>query len=284
MTGFLSNACAEARARVAEAARHEPLEALRSRAQEHGLTPPPFAEVLCGEGLAVIAEIKRASPSRGQLAAIPDPALLARHYAQGGAAAVSVLTEPSHFAGSLDDLAAVAAAVPLPVLRKDFVVDPYQVWEARAAGAAAVLLIVAALPQPDLEHLLAVAAMAGLDALVEVHDEAEATRAVVAHERAATGHRLVLGVNARDLTTLQVDPDRFASVRGALLAGIGGLSRSPRALAIAESGVQGPEDVRRLALLGADAILVGELVATAPDPAATVRALVQAGTRQEVHR
>ncbi len=284
MRGFLSNVCAEAHARVAEAARREPLEALRARAREHAVTPPSFAEALCGEGLAVIAEIKRASPSRGQLAAIPDPALLARHYTQGGAAAVSVLTEPSYFAGSLDDLAAVAAAVPLPVLRKDFVVDPYQVWEARAAGAAAVLLIVAALPQPDLEHLLAVTAMAGLDALVEVHDEAEATRALAAHERAATGHRLVLGVNARDLTILQVDPDRFASVRGVLPVGNGGLSRSSRALAIAESGVQGPEDVRRLALLGADAVLVGEHVATAPDPAATVRTLVQAGARQEVHR
>jgi indole-3-glycerol phosphate synthase len=284
MSGFLSNVCAEARARVAEAARREPLEVLRARAQEHPGPPPAFAEALCGEGLAVIAEIKRASPSRGQLAAISDPALLARDYARGGAVAVSVLTEPSYFAGSLDDLAAVAAAVPLPVVRKDFVVDPYQVWEARAAGAAAVLLIVAALPQPDLVQLLAVAAMAGLDALVEVHDEAEATRAIAAHAQAATGYRLVLGVNARNLTTLQVDPDRFASVRRALPAGTGGRSRTSRTLSVAESGVQGPQDVRRLALLGADAVLVGEYVATAPDPAATVRALVQAGARQEVHR
>ncbi|MGH8910297.1 MAG: indole-3-glycerol phosphate synthase TrpC [Egibacteraceae bacterium] len=273
MAGFLSEVCAEARVRVAEAARHEPLEALRARALERPAAPG-FASALSGDELAVIAEVKRASPSRGRLAAIPDPARLARRYARGGAVAVSVLTEPAHFAGSLDDLAAVAAA-GLPVLRKDFIVDPYQVWEARAAGAAAVLLIVAALGQPDLAHLLRVAASAGLDALIEVHDRAETARAAAAHTRAATGRTLVIGVNARDLTTLQVDPDRFASVRDALPAG---------ALAVAESGVRGPDDVRRLAALGADAVLVGEHVATAEDPAAAVMALVQAGVRQEVRQ
>lgn len=267
--GFLASACAEARARVAEAARVEPLEALRARALSTA-PPPEFATALSGNGVAVIAEVKRASPSRGRLAAIPDPAALARRYAEGGAAAVSVLTEPAHFAGSLDDLAAVAGAVGLPALRKDFIVHPYQVFQARAAGAAAVLLIVAALPQPDLEDLLVTAARAGLDALIEVHNAEEAYRAVKAHTRAGTGRRLMIGVNARDLTSLKVDPNRFEAVRGALPDG---------AITVAESGVGGPGDVRRLAALGADAVLVGEHVATATDPAAAVRTLVEAGTR-----
>ena len=271
MSGFLSQVCAQARARAIEAARDEPLEALRARALGRP-APPGFAAALAGGGVAVIAEVKRASPSRGHLAAIPDPAALARQYVRGGAKAVSVLTEPTHFAGSLDDLAAVAAAVPLPVLRKDFVVDPYQVLQARAAGAAAVLLIVAALPQPDLADLLMAAAHAGLDALVEVHDPSEAERAAQAHRAASTGQPLVIGVNARDLAALTVDPDRFEAVRGAL---------PPGAITVAESGIRGPGDVRRLASLGADAVLVGEHVATAADPAAAVRALVTAGTRQE---
>jgi indole-3-glycerol phosphate synthase len=271
MSGFLAQVCAQARVRVAEAAREEPLEVLRARALGRS-APPGFAAALAGDGVAVIAEVKRASPSRGRLAAIPDPAVLARQYAQGGAAAVSVLTEPTHFAGSLDDLAAVAAAVPLPVLRKDFIVDPYQVFQARAAGAVAVLLIVAALPQPDLEYLLMATAQAGLDALVEVHDPDEAERASQAHRAAGTGWPLVIGVNARDLVTLTVDPGRFEAVRGALPSGV---------ITVAESGVRGPADVRRLAHLGSRAVLVGEHVATAPDPAAAVRALVEAVTRQE---
>ncbi|MGH8900223.1 MAG: indole-3-glycerol phosphate synthase TrpC [Egibacteraceae bacterium] len=271
MSGFLTKVCAEARTRVAEAARHEPFETLRARALERP-APPGFAAALVSDGVAVIAEVKRASPSRGQLASIPDPIALAHRYAEGGASAVSVLTEPTHFAGRLDDLAGIAAAVSLPVLRKDFVVDPYQVFEARAAGAAAVLLIVAALGQPDLTGLLVAAGQAGLDALVEVHDQDEAERAVQAHRTAGTGWPLVIGVNARDLVTLTVDPDRFEAVRGWL---------PEDAITVAESGVRGPADVRRLADLGADAVLVGEHVATAAAPAAAVRALVEAGTRQE---
>jgi indole-3-glycerol phosphate synthase len=220
----------------------------------------------------VIAEVKRASPSRGRLAEISDPAALACRYAEGGAAAISVLTEPTHFAGSLDDLVAVAAAVSLPVLRKDFVVDPYQVFEARAAGAAAVLLIVAALAQPVLVDLLVAAAQAGLDALVEVHSADEAERAAKAHRIAGTGWPLVIGVNARDLVTLTVDPDRFQVVRGAL---------PHEAITVAESGIHGAADIRRLARLGWRAVLVGEHVATAADPAAAVRALVEAGIPQE---
>jgi indole-3-glycerol phosphate synthase len=181
---------------------------------------------------------------------------------------VSVLTEPRWFHGSLGDLEAVAAGVAAPVLRKDFVVDGYQLWEARAAGAAAALLIVAALDDEALVALLRTAAEAGIDALVEVHDAAEAERAGHAFAAAATGRAAVVGVNARDLATLTVDPHRFRDVRDALPSG---------AVAVAESGVRGPESLDALRGLGAQAVLVGEHVATAPDPVAAVRGLVQAG-------
>src|SRR5919112_3656190 len=156
-------------------------------------------------GSSVIAEVKRRSPSKGALADIPDPASLAQAYARGGAAAISVLTEERRFGGSLDDLRAVRAAVEVPVLRKDFVVTPYQVWEARAAGADLVLLIVAALSRPQLAELHDLVVALGMTPLVEVHDRAEAAAA------AAVGAQVV-GVNARDLRTLEVDPDAFAAV------------------------------------------------------------------------
>ena len=266
---FLADVCARARLRVDVAAGAVPLDELRRRAQ--GLPhPPSFADALGGAGVALIAEIKRASPSKGHIADIPDPAALAGRYVAGGAAAVSVLTEPDSFLGTLSDLEAVVAAVDAPVLRKDFVVDPYQVWEARAAGAAAVLLIVAALEQSALSALLVVAAAAGVDTLVEVHDQDEAARAASALADAATGRRAVVGVNARDLATLNVDPSRFAAVRAAL---------PPGALAVAESGVIGPDDVAAVAALGADAVLVGEHLVRAADPAAAAAALVAAGVR-----
>lgn len=230
------------------------------------LSPPPsFAAALAASGISLIAEVKRASPSRGPMAEIPNPVALARAYRAGGAAAVSVLTEPRWFLGSLDDLQAVATAVDLPVLRKDFVVDPYQMLEARAAGAAAVLLIVAALDDDTLPILLLAAAAHGLDVLVEVHDAGDAERAARAIERAPTPRQAVIGVNARDLASLAVDPDRFAAVRSAL---------PPGALTVAESGVRAAADVARLAALGADAVLVGERVATALDPAAAVAGLL----------
>ncbi len=270
MSGFLAQACDAARARVDAAVRQRPAAQLRALALA-APAPPRFAEALAAPGLAVIAEVKRASPSRGHLAEIGDPAALARSYEAGGAVAVSVLTEPIWFRGSLDDLAVVAAAVAVPVLRKDFVVDPYQVAEARAAGAAAVLLIVAALGDDDLADLLAEADALGLDALVEVHDAEEAARAGAAVARAATPRRAVVGVNARDLSSLSVSGSRFAQLRAAVSGpGLDG------ALAVAESGVRGPADAAALA--GSyDAVLVGEAVATASDPAAAVRALVAAG-------
>jgi indole-3-glycerol phosphate synthase len=259
----LAQACAEARQRVTEAARLVPLARLRA---ERTPAVPSLARALAGPGVGVIAEIKRASPSRGHIAWIPDPAAHAAAYARGGASAISVLTEPAHFHGTLGDLAAVAAAVVVPVIRKDFVVDAYQVWEARRAGASAVLLIVAALGDHNLYTLLRACGEARLEALVEVHDVAEARRAGRALAAAATPHPVV-GVNARDMATLQVDPDRFAACIDALPAG---------AVAVAESGVHGPDGVRRAGGAGADAVLVGEHLAAADDPEAATRALVTA--------
>jgi indole-3-glycerol phosphate synthase len=266
VTGFLARACNDARERVAEALRLIGLPALREQALTTRV-PPRLSGALSRTGVALIAELKRASPSRGHLAWIPDPAARAQAYARGGAAAVSVLTEPVHFRGTLADLTVVAQAVTLPVIRKDFVVDAYQVWEARAAGAAAVLLIVAALDDGPLVALLAETEAAGLQALVEVHDAEEARRAAAAHVAAGVPRPLIVGVNARDLQTLQVDRDRFAAVVDAL---------PDDAVSVAESGVSGPDEVVRLSRLGADAVLVGEHLVTARDPAEAARRLVEA--------
>jgi indole-3-glycerol phosphate synthase len=209
----------------------------------------------------VIAEVKRSSPSKGALAAIADPAGLASDYESGGASVISVLTERRRFGGSLADLAAVRAAVDIPVLRKDFVVTSYQVWEARAHGADAVLLIVAALEQQALVSLVERVHSLGMTALVEVHDPEEVDRAVDAGAR-------VIGVNCRDLRTLEVDRAVFARVAPLV---------PPRILKIAESGVRGPHDVLEFARAGADAVLVGESLVTGRDPRAAVADLVAAG-------
>ncbi len=213
-------------------------------------------------GLSVIAEVKRSSPSKGALAAIPDPAALAREYAAGGASAISVLTERRRFGGSLDDLVAVRAAVDTPLLRKDFIVTDYQLWEARDAGADLALLIVAALEQTDLVHLLGVCAALGLTPLVEVHTADEARRALDA------GAQLI-GVNNRNLHTLEVDLaefERLASVIG------------DAAVRVAESGIAGPADVARMAAAGADAVLVGEALVTGGRPRRAVADFIAAGT------
>ena len=207
-------------------------------------------------GSSVIAEVKRRSPSKGDLAEIADPAALARQYAAGGAAAISVLTEERRFGGSLDDLRAVRAAVDVPLLRKDFMVDPYQLLEARAAGADLVLLIVAALDDDALRRLHDQARELGLTVLVEVHDEAEAERAV------ALGAELV-GVNARNLKTLEVDPDTFG--RLAPLVPDDGAGR--------RVGRLRPGDVQRYVAEGADAVLVGEALVKDGDPEAAVAAM-----------
>ena len=223
--------------------------------------PVDVMAALRAPGIAVIAEVKRASPSAGRLATISDPAKLARAYEDGGARIISVLTEERRFQGCLDDLDAVRAAVSVPVLRKDFVVRPYQIHEARAHGADMLLLIVAALEQPALESLLERTESLGMTALVEVHTEAEADRALKAGAR-------VIGVNARDLTTLEVDRDCFARIAPGLPSDV---------IRIAESGVRGTADLLAYAGAGADAVLVGEGLVKSGDPRAAVADLVTAG-------
>lgn len=213
------------------------------------------------DAVRVIAEVKRSSPSKGALATIKDPAALAAEYEKGGAAVISVLTEERRFHGSLADLDAVRARVDIPVLRKDFVVTPYQVWEARAHGADLVLLIVAALEQTVLESLVERVHSLGMTALVEVHDVDEV-------ERAADAGARVIGVNARDLRSLEVDRTTFARVAPAIPSHI---------IKIAESGVRGPHDVMDYARAGADAVLVGEALVTDDAPRESVADLVAAG-------
>jgi indole-3-glycerol phosphate synthase len=213
-------------------------------------------------GIGVIAEVKRRSPSRGELAPILEPAALAKDYVDGGARVVSVLTEQRQFGGSLADLDAVRAAVNVPVLRKDFTVSTYQVHEARLHGADLVLLIVAALEQNVLVALLDRVESLGMTALVEVHNAEEADRALEAGAQ-------VIGVNARSLHTLDVDRDVFARLAPGLPFDT---------LKIAESGVRGPADLMAYAGYGADAVLVGEGLVTAADPKTAVVQLVTAGS------
>ena len=244
-----------------------PIEEVKARS----LRTSPAIDVLAvlqEPGVGVIAEVKRSSPSKGQLANIPDPAALAAVYESGGARVISVLTEQRRFGGSLADLDSVRAAVDIPVLRKDFIVSPYQVHEARAHGADLVLLIVAALEQNVLHGLLERIESLGMTALVEVHTEDEADRALNAGAK-------VIGVNARDLKTLQVDRDVFARIAPGLPSEI---------LKIAESGVRGPADLLAYAGAGADAVLVGEGLVTAKDPRAAVAELVTAGSHPSCPR
>jgi indole-3-glycerol phosphate synthase len=209
----------------------------------------------------VIAEVKRSSPSKGALAAIGDPAGLARDYEAGGASVISVLTERRRFGGSLADLDDVRAAVDVPILRKDFVVTPYQVWEARAHGADLVLLIVAALEQTVLTSLIERVASLGMTALVECHEEDEVRRAADAGAR-------VIGVNARNLKTLEVERSTYSRLAPLIPSDV---------VQVAESGVRGPHDVLEYARAGADAVLVGEALVTGGNPRAAVADLVAAG-------
>lgn len=215
------------------------------------------------DGIPVIAEIKRASPSKGHLCDIDDPAALAREYAAGGASAISVLTEGRRFLGSLDDLDRVRAAVHVPVLRKDFIVTDYQIWEARAHGADMVLLIVAALDDATLKRLLDLAHELGMTVLVETHTRDEIARAVGAGAR-------VIGINARNLKDLRVDVGKYRELAADLPDDV---------IRVAESGVFGPVELEDYARAGADAVLVGEGVATADDHEGAVQRLVQAGER-----
>jgi indole-3-glycerol phosphate synthase len=239
-----------------------PLAALEREAARREPRGPLFHRALAGRGVNVIAECKRRSPARGVLRAKYDPAAIAQAYERAGAAAVSVLTEPSFFDGALEHLAAVRAATSLPVLRKDFIVEPYQLVEARAFGADAVLLIVLALDEQRLRALHREAASLGLAVVTEVHDETEIPRALDAGAD-------VIGVNSRNLRTLAVAVNRLVDMA----------ERIPTATtAVAESGIRTPEDIDRLRRVGYRGFLVGEALVSSPDPGAALRDLL-AGAR-----
>ena len=242
--------------------------AVRSLAdiEADALAAPPALDAVSALSPAgrvkLIAEVKRASPSRGVLAEIRDPAGLAVSYQTGGASAISVLTEGRRFGGSLDDLAQVRAAVDIPVLRKDFIAEPYQVFEARAAGADLVLLIVAALEQQRLAELHELIVQLGMGPLVETHSAEEV-------ERALDVGAAIVGVNARDLSTFELDRDLFGTLADRIPSGV---------IRIAESAVKEPADVAHYRAAGADVVLVGEALVRGEDPVATLEEFLAAGS------
>jgi indole-3-glycerol phosphate synthase len=250
------------RADLKERQERIPLESLKERAAARPVCKDGVSTLRGDAGVTVIAEVKRRSPSKGDLATIADPAGLAAEYEAGGAAVISVLTEERRFGGTLADLDAVRAAVDIPVLRKDFIVSSYQLWEARAHGADLALLIVAALEQEALVSLVERAASIGLSTIVEVHDEVECARAVAAGAR-------IIGVNTRDLRTLEVDRSVFARVAPSI---------PDKVVKVAESGVRGPHDLIEYARAGADAVLVGESLVSGRVPRAAVNELVTAAS------
>lgn len=249
-----------ARARTARA--HVPESALLRRIAARG---PARALRLSHAGFDLLAEIKWRAPSAGSLAPPQDPAPRAKSYAAGGAAAISVLTEPEHFGGSLDDLARVAETVALPVLRKDFLVDPYQVLEARASGAAGILAIVGIVEDARLREIADAANACGMFVLFEIHAPEELPRTLPLLERCS---QPLLGVNARDLRTLAVDRERLAAMARAFPPGVPG---------VAESGMEHPEDVAEAAAHGYRLALVGSALMRAADPGRAVATLLAAG-------
>jgi indole-3-glycerol phosphate synthase len=258
---YLDRILAAHRARAAadDRPRDRLIDAAGAAAPVRGFT----AALRAADGLAVIAEVKRRSPSKGDLFVGLDPAAVATSYERGGADCLSVLTDREFFGGSPADLQAARAATGVPVLRKDFTVGPADVCDARIMGADAVLLIVAALDDAELADFHRLATQLGLDALVEVHDEAELERAL------AVGATLV-GVNQRDLVTFEVDNERAVRV---------GTAMPPSVVRVAESGIRGPDDAAALAAAGFDAVLVGESLVTSGDPEAAVAALRVASDR-----
>jgi indole-3-glycerol phosphate synthase len=248
--------------RLAERRLHTPLSDLMRMAAE--VAPPGepggrarFARALRAPGVSVIAEVKRYSPSKGAIRPDLDPATLAAAYEAGGAAAVSVLTEESHFRGSLADMRTAAGATALPLLRKDFIGDPYQVYEARAFGASAILLIAALLDDRGLRDLAALAQDLGLDVLLEVHDAGEMERALRVDE-------VILGINNRDLRTFEVSLETSMRLAGLV---------PPDRVVVAESGIRDRADVERLGSAGLDAVLVGESLLRQGQAAAAVASL-----------
>ncbi len=256
---ILDRIVADKREELAATQRRVPFADLKARLPQ-APPPRPFAGALRADSLRLVAEVKKASPSRGLLREDFDPLALARSYAGAGAAAVSVLTDERHFQGSLDHLASIRAALPKgpPLLRKDFLFDHYQLYEARTHGADAVLLIAAVLNSALLAHLIGLATALDMDALVEVHDELELERALMASAR-------LVGINNRDLRTFEVDLAATERLRPLI---------PPEVTVVAESGIATRADVERLEALGVHAVLIGEALVTATDPAAKVRELI----------
>jgi indole-3-glycerol phosphate synthase len=258
MSEYLERIVKLKRVRVDEARKTAPL----SRLMEDAATAPEprdFKAALCSNGLSIIAEIKRASPSKGALVEHLDIEQLARDYQAGGAAAISVLTEEDFFAGSLDDLRRVKQTTGVPVLRKDFIVDPYQVWEARAAGADAILLIASVLDLPHLRRLLLLARDLELSALVEIHDLEELGKAMDAGAD-------VVGVNSRNLKDFGLDLQVPLSLAGMIPPGI---------VKVAESGISTRDEIAQIKEAGYHAALVGQALVQAPDPVAKLRELLE---------
>lgn len=218
-----------------------------------------LSSCLARPGVGIIAEVKRASPSKGWLCPVLDIFTLARSYVQGGAAAISVLTEPVFFQGSLADLTAVRNTVALPLLRKDFIFDPYQVYEARSHGADAILLIAAILPLQELADLIALSHSLGMSALVEVHTEAEV-------ERALSAGASLIGINNRNLVDFSVDLGTTLRLRPLI---------PPSVVVVSESGIRSAADIDALRAAGVDAVLIGETLVTSPDPAGKIEELLK---------
>jgi len=254
---MLDKIIAEKREEVAQRKRQLPLSVLKERiAQSRAALD--FAAALSGDSTRLIAEVKRASPSRGVLCPDFDPVALAKSYAQAGAAAISVLTETNYFQGSIDHLVAIREAVNLPLLRKDFIFDPYQIYESRTYGADALLLIVAILSQEQLKELLSLGSSLGLSCLVEVHNESEV-------ERALSSSAKIIGINNRDLATFAVDINTTHRLRPLI---------PKERIVVSESGVSRREDVEKLKEWGVNAVLVGEALITADDIPARMKELI----------
>jgi indole-3-glycerol phosphate synthase len=252
----LDQLLAATREDVAQRRSQTSAEELRSRLGTRGGSRP-FKEALSRPGLSLIAEFKRGSPSAGEIRPDADVAEIVAAYEEGGAAALSVLTEPHEFLGSLDDLRAARAGSSLPILRKDFIVDPYQLWESALAGADAVLLIVAALGDEDLKLLYEETVQLDLDCVVEVHDESDLERALAVDPE-------VIGINNRDLQSFETDVGTTHEVCPDIPAG---------KTVVSESGYERREQLDELDRIGVDAVLIGETLMRAPDPTALVREL-----------
>lgn len=257
MTDMLNRIIAQKSVAVERQKKTIPLPHLKQLIGEQS-APRDLSLALRGDGIRLIAEVKRASPSRGLLCSDFNPVALAKTYARCGAAAISVVTDEDYFQGSIDHLAAVRREVNLPLLRKDFIIDRYQVYESRAYGADALLLIVAALNQEQLTGLLALSHLLGLQCLVEAHSKIEVERAVVSGAE-------IIGINSRDLNTFAVDLDTICQLRPLIPEG---------RIVVGESGISRRSDIKKLKECGVNAVLVGEALVTAPDIPTKIKELI----------